>query len=296
MECFMNTKSFTINFFLYLFLINNSTAKADFPGCWAPKDHVPSQYRPLVIITYTGRNTFQTVKNPFYVQMTDPLWLIQKNIDGTIDVEEFAIKKYPGSAVFKNPFFRPEKNFRSIVPSRRYKKTESTYDLMPPLIQQYAQFLENNFMKTGSKRDHAQWLTQLYFYAKDADLERQKQNPIIRFYTSIKHLFGHYEKSTATRKFCKSGGDICGLGRETDGNTTTLNVPQAISIKNFNEPHGFETLLWNITQRNPFEYTATFVDPSVTLEDLHKEINQNIILVGDIFYLFDMEGLMRGRC
>jgi hypothetical protein len=292
----MNTKGFTINFFLCLFLINNNAVKADFPGCRAPNDYVPSQYRPLVIITYTGRNTFQTVKSPFYVQMTDPLWLIQKNIDGTIDVEEFAIKKYPGSAVFKNPFFRPEKNFHSIVPSRRDKKAQSTYELIPPLIQQYAQFLENDFMKTGSNKDHAQWFTQLYFYAKDANLERQKQNPIIRFYTSIKQFFGSFEKSTATRKFCESSGDIYGLGRETDGNITTFNAPQTISIKNFNEPHGFKTLLWNITQRNPFEYTATFVDSSVTLEDLHKEINQNIILVGDIFYLFDMEGRMRGRC
>lgn len=83
-----------------------------------------------------------------------------------IKVTELIIYRYPGSAVFKNPFFKPAKGFKSIV--------DKSNKLLHPFVELYAQHIRD-------RSNHPLDLARLYFYMERDQFIEQNESIVSKF-------------------------------------------------------------------------------------------------------------------
>lgn len=139
-------------------------------------------YKPLVTGCYFGAShngAVSPVQSNFGSEI-DVLYVIYKTHNNVLDVKEYRIKRYRGSAVLKNPFFKPQKGYRGIVPFHSDKKER------PIIIQYFAEYIRKHFSAL-SENNHGDMMVQLFFYA-DAD-ELTECNK-----SFMEHLKGYFKK------------------------------------------------------------------------------------------------------
>jgi hypothetical protein len=141
-----------------------------------------ADFKPLVTGCYFGtphKGVVSPMQNDFGLAI-EVIYVVYKTHNNTIDVKEYRIRRYRGSAVLKNPFFNPAKGFHGIVPSRG-DKTER-----PAIIQQFAEFIRNHF-SAQSETNHGNRMVKLFFYAEADELAEYNKG-------FVEHVKGYFKK------------------------------------------------------------------------------------------------------
>jgi hypothetical protein len=156
---------------------------------------------------------------------TDAIYVIYKKNNGALDVKEYRIQRYRGSAVLKNPFFTPEKGYQGIVQFRGDKKQR------PVVIQQFAEYIRNHFSAL-SENNHGDRMVQLFFYA-DVD-------ELAHYNKSFKKRVREFFKGPAPRKKHPliaalrniQGIDACDIKDGAPFDYTNVFVAQEVTLEN----------------------------------------------------------------
>ncbi len=192
-------------------------------------------YKPLITGCYfmpSKDGVVCSIEQNAFVPKTNALYVLYKANDGVIDVKEYCIRRYPGSAALKNPFFKPEKGFRGNKAER------------PLIIQQFAEYIRGHFSAL-SENHHGNMMVQLFFYADADELAYYNKSFKERVRTFFKGSATKPEHALIATLRNVQGTQITVVQNDTPFNQANIFVAQNVTLEDLKSINEHITMIDN---------------------------------------------------